>query len=109
MKLTREIKGNMKTFYKFVRSKGKTKTMLGCFLNAEGYMVMCDAEKTEVFHTFTSIFRHKVSCQMLSTVGSRDRERNNQLKTGKEQVRNYIEKLFFCFFPNHQKSRSAHI
>ena len=52
MKLAKEIKDNMEFFFKYVKSKRKTRDNVGPLLNEGGVLVTGDAEKAEILNAF---------------------------------------------------------
>lgn len=70
--LTRNMKGNKKAFYKFIRSMEKTKATVGPLLHVEGKLVVDDAVKVEMFNvSFHSL--QNVNYQMMYRVPFKDK------------------------------------
>lgn len=98
MQLARHII-KQKTFCKNAASKNnvrneKAKEGVSSSLETEDNLIMEYVEKTKVFYAcFTSVFTNTASSQMISTVDSKDRGRNNQPRIGRAQAGDYLEKL----------------
>jgi len=57
LNLTRDVKINKKSFFKYISSKWKTRDNMGPLLNEVGVLVMEDAEKAELLNAFfASVF-----------------------------------------------------
>jgi len=64
LNLARDIKDNKKGFFKYIKSKWKTRESMGPLLNEVGSLLMEDAEKVELLNAFfASVFRVKSSPQ----------------------------------------------
>lgn len=54
LNLARDMKGSKKGFYKYIKSKKKTKESMGLILNVAGDLVKNDMEKAKVLNSFYS-------------------------------------------------------
>ena len=70
--LAREVKNNKKRFFGYVRSKKKSKEVVGSVCGDDGVMV-ADRDKAEVFNTFfASVFSQKEKDIQLGENESKD-------------------------------------
>lgn len=92
--LARNIKGNKKELYRYVKSKRKTRDSINPVWTVESNLIIDDAEKAELLNAlFTLFFTNRGIYQMMSAVGSRDREGNKQPRVMEGQVRGYLEMI----------------
>jgi len=64
LNLARDVKGNKKSFFKYISSKRKTRDNAGLLLNEVGVLVTEDAEKAELLNAFfASAFSAKAGPQ----------------------------------------------
>ena len=56
LNLVKDVKGNKKSFYKYIRSKRKTRENMGLLLNGTRNLVQKDMEEAEVVNAFLSLY-----------------------------------------------------
>ncbi|GAB0206858.1 mitochondrial enolase superfamily member 1 [Grus japonensis] len=91
--LARDVKGNKKSFYRYVSGKRKTRENVGPLQNE---MVTQDMEKAEVLNDFfASVFAGKCSSHTAQVTEGKGRDwENAELPTvGEDQVREYLRNL----------------
>ncbi|XP_075779238.1 uncharacterized protein LOC142827520 [Pelodiscus sinensis] len=93
IKLATGIKGNKKTFYKYIKSKRKTKDRVGPLLSEEGEAVTGNLEMAEMLNDFfVSVFTEKSGG--VPNIVNTSRERVSlEDRIHKEQVKNHLGKL----------------
>lgn len=86
---------NSKRLYTYIRHKRRRKESLDPLLSGEGELVMDATKNTEVFNaSFVSVSLKKVNCsQILNTININSKGEGMETKTGKEQVKDYLDKL----------------
>uniref|UniRef100_K7F0D3 Reverse transcriptase domain-containing protein n=1 Tax=Pelodiscus sinensis TaxID=13735 RepID=K7F0D3_PELSI len=93
LQLARDVKGKKKGFYRHVSNKRVIREGVGPLLDERGNLVTDDVGKAEVLNAFfASVFMDKVSSQA-NALGNAVWEEGGQPLVGKEQIRNYLEKL----------------
>ncbi|CAM4609133.1 unnamed protein product [Caretta caretta] len=93
LQLARDVKGNKKSFYRYVNNKKKVRDSVGPLLNEGGNLVTEDVEKAEVLTVFfASAFTDQGSSQT-AALGSTAWGRGEQPSVVKEQVKDYLENL----------------
>ncbi|GAB0191906.1 mitochondrial enolase superfamily member 1 [Grus japonensis] len=96
LNLARDIKGNKKSFYRYVSDKRKTRENVGPLWNDTGDLATQDMEKAEVLKDFfASVFTGKCSSHTTQvTEGKgRDWESEEPLAVGEDQVRDRLNNL----------------
>ncbi|PKU36536.1 rna-directed dna polymerase from mobile element jockey- hypothetical protein [Limosa lapponica baueri] len=95
LNLARDIKGNKKNFYKYVRDKGKTREDVGP-LRKEKELVTQDMEKAEVLNDFfASVFTGKGSNHTAQVAEGKGRDWENEEPptVGEDQVQDHLRNL----------------
>ncbi|GAB0187514.1 F-box only protein 11 [Grus japonensis] len=94
--LARDVKGNKKSFYRYVSDKRRTRENVGPLQNETGNLVTQDMEKAEVLNDFfASVFTGKClshTAQVAEGKG-RDWENAEPPTVGEDQVREYLRNL----------------
>ncbi|GAB0205261.1 mitochondrial enolase superfamily member 1 [Grus japonensis] len=96
LNLARDVKGNRKSFYRYVSDKRKTRENVGPLQNETGDLVTQYMEKAEVLNDFfASVFTSKVSCHVAQVTEGKGRDwENEELPTvGEDQVQEYLRNL----------------
>ncbi|GAB0176419.1 mitochondrial enolase superfamily member 1 [Grus japonensis] len=96
LNLARDVKGNKKSFYRYVSDKRKTRENVGPLWNNTGDLVIQDMEKAEVLNGFfASVFTSKcLSHTTQVTEGKgRDWEKEEAPTVGKDQVQDHLRNL----------------
>ncbi|GAB0207037.1 mitochondrial enolase superfamily member 1 [Grus japonensis] len=96
LNLARDVKGNKKSFYRYVSDKRKTRENVGPLRNIIGDLVTQDMEKAEVLDDFfASVFTSKGSSHNTQVTEGEGRDwENAELPTvGEDQVREYLRNL----------------
>ncbi|GAB0209313.1 mitochondrial enolase superfamily member 1 [Grus japonensis] len=91
-RLARDIKGNKKSFYRYISNKRKTRENVG----PSGDLVTWDMEKAEVVTDFfTSVFTSKGSSHTAQVTEGKGRDWENEEPptVGEDQVREYLRNL----------------
>jgi len=87
--LARDIKGNKKSFYRYIGDKRKAKDNVGSLWKETGDLVTWDMEKAEVLNDFfASVFTGKCSSHTVQVAEGKGRDwENKELPTvGEDQV-----------------------
>ncbi|XP_068785519.1 uncharacterized protein [Struthio camelus] len=96
LNLARDVKDNKKAFFKYIRSKRKTRENVGPLLNGAGALVTKDTEKAELLNAFfASVFTAKASPEEFQTLETREegwRKEDSPL-VEEDQVRDLLSKL----------------
>ncbi|KAM9654465.1 uncharacterized protein ACIBXB_005124 [Morphnus guianensis] len=78
LNLARDVKGNKKSFYRYVGGKRKTKENVGLFRKETGDLVTQDMEKAEVLNFFASVFTSKCSSHTTQVTEGKGRDWENE-------------------------------
>ena len=87
--LARDIKGNRKSFSRYISDKEKTRENMGPLWKEMGHLVVWDMEKAEVLNDFFAlVFISKCSSHttQISDGKGRNRENEEPLTVGEDQV-----------------------
>ncbi|KAK4807184.1 hypothetical protein QYF61_024304 [Mycteria americana] len=95
LNLARDVKGNKKSFYRYVGDKRKTRENVGPLRKETGDLVTWDMEKAEVLNDFfASVFTGKCSSHTAQVAEGKGRDwENEELPTGEDQVRDHLRNL----------------
>ncbi|PKU30798.1 hypothetical protein llap_18899 [Limosa lapponica baueri] len=96
LNLARDIKDSKKTFYRYVRDKGKTKEDVGLLREETGYLVTQNTEKAELLNDFfASLFTGKGSNHTAQIVEGKSRGFENEKPptVGEDQVQEHLRNL----------------
>ncbi|PKU36054.1 rna-directed dna polymerase from mobile element jockey-like [Limosa lapponica baueri] len=99
LNLARDIKDNKKSFYKYVRDKGKTREDVGPLWKETGDLVTQDMEKAEVLNDFfISVFTDKGSNHTAQVAEGKNRGYENEEPptVGEDQIRGEQQTSFTC-------------
>ncbi|GAB0206149.1 mitochondrial enolase superfamily member 1 [Grus japonensis] len=92
--LARDIKGNKKSFYRYVSDKKRMRENVGPLQNETGDLVTQDMEKAEVLNGFfASVFTGKCSSHTAQVTEGRDWENAEPPTVGEDQVRDHLRNL----------------
>ncbi|KFQ75960.1 hypothetical protein N337_07842, partial [Phoenicopterus ruber ruber] len=89
LNLARDVKGNKKSFYRYVTDKRKTRENVGPFWKETGDLVTQDMEKAEVLnYFFASVFTGKCSSNTTQVTEGKGRDWENEEPptVGEDQV-----------------------
>ncbi|KFW71682.1 hypothetical protein AS28_14104, partial [Pygoscelis adeliae] len=89
LNLARDVKGNKKSFYRYIRDKRKTRENVGPLQNKTGDLVTQDTEKAEVLNDFfASVFIGKCSSLTAQATEGKGRDWENEEPptVGEDQV-----------------------
>ncbi|GAB0176751.1 mitochondrial enolase superfamily member 1 [Grus japonensis] len=85
--LARDVKGNKKSFYRYVSDKRRTRENVGPLQNETGELVTQDMEKAEVLNDFfASVFTGKCLSHTAQVTEGRDWENAEPPTVGEDQV-----------------------
>ncbi|GAB0204829.1 mitochondrial enolase superfamily member 1 [Grus japonensis] len=94
--LARDVKGNKKSFYRYISNKRKTRENVGLLQNDTGDLVTWDMEKAEVLNDFfASVFTGKClnhTAQVTEGKG-RDWENEEPPTAGEDQIQDHLRNL----------------
>ncbi|GAB0175757.1 mitochondrial enolase superfamily member 1 [Grus japonensis] len=96
LNLARDVKGNKKSFYRYVSDKRKTKENVGPLQKEMGDLVTWDMEKAEVLNDFfASVFTGKCSSHTAQVAEGKDRDWENEEPptVGEDQVQDCLRNL----------------
>ncbi|GAB0208460.1 mitochondrial enolase superfamily member 1 [Grus japonensis] len=94
LNLARDVKGNKKSFCRYVSDKKKTRKNAGPFQNETEDLVTQDMEKAGVLNDFfASVFTSKGSSHFVQVTEGRDWENAELPTVGEDQVREYLRNL----------------
>ncbi|XP_076217536.1 uncharacterized protein LOC143172166 [Aptenodytes patagonicus] len=96
LNLARDVKGNKKRFYRYVRDKRKTRENVGPLRNETGDLVTRDTEKAEVLNDFfASVFTGKCSSLTAQAAEGKggDWENEEPPTVGEDQVQDHLRHL----------------
>ncbi|GAB0182265.1 mitochondrial enolase superfamily member 1 [Grus japonensis] len=96
LNLARDIKGNKKSFYRYVSDKRKTRESVDPLQKEVGNLVIQDMEKAEVLNDFfASAFTSKCSSHTTQVTEGKGREWENEEPptVGEDQVQEYLRNL----------------
>ncbi|GAB0208167.1 mitochondrial enolase superfamily member 1 [Grus japonensis] len=92
--LARDVKGNKKSFYRYVNDKRKMRENVGPLRNEMGDLVTQDMEKAEVLNDFfASVFTGKCLSHTAQVTEGRDWENAEPPTVGEDQVGEYLRNL----------------
>ncbi|GAB0203979.1 mitochondrial enolase superfamily member 1 [Grus japonensis] len=92
--LARDVKDNMKSFYRYVSDKRRMGENVGPLRNEMGDLVTQDMEKAELLNDFfASVFTGKSLSHTAQVTEGRDWENAEPPTVGKDQVREYLRNL----------------
>ncbi|GAB0188244.1 mitochondrial enolase superfamily member 1 [Grus japonensis] len=94
--LARDVKGNKKSFYRYISDERKTRENVGPLWKEMGDLVTQDMEKAEVLNDiFASIFTSKGSSHTTQVTEGKGRDWENEEPptVGEDQVREYLRNL----------------
>ncbi|GAB0184145.1 mitochondrial enolase superfamily member 1 [Grus japonensis] len=92
--LARDVKGNKKSFYKYVSDKRRTRENVGPLRNETDDLVTQDMEKAEVLNDFfASVFTGKCLSHAAQVTEGRDWENAERPAAGEDQVQEYLRHL----------------
>ncbi|GAB0209359.1 hypothetical protein GRJ2_003401600 [Grus japonensis] len=92
--LARDVKGNKKSFYRYVSDKRRTRENVGPLQNETGDLVTQDMEKAEVLNDFfASVFTGNCLSHTAQVTEGRDGENAELPTVGEDQVREYVRNL----------------
>ncbi|GAB0189782.1 mitochondrial enolase superfamily member 1 [Grus japonensis] len=96
LNMARDVKGNKKSFYRYVSDKRKTRGNVGPLWKETGDLVTQDMEKAEVLHDFfASVFTSKCSSHTAQVTEGKGRDWENAEPptVGEDQVRDHLRNL----------------
>ncbi|GAB0181734.1 mitochondrial enolase superfamily member 1 [Grus japonensis] len=94
LNLSRDIKGNKKSFYRYVSDKRKTREDMGPLQNDTGDQITLAVETAEVLNDFfASAFTGKCLSHTAQVTEGRDWENAEPPTVGEDQVREYLRNL----------------
>ncbi|KAK4814166.1 hypothetical protein QYF61_009984 [Mycteria americana] len=94
LNLARDVKGNKKTFYRYVGNKRKTRENVGPLWKEAGDLVTQDMEKAEVLNDFfASVFTGKCSSHTAQVSEGKGRDWENEKPPTVDQVRDHLRNL----------------
>ncbi|GAB0208807.1 mitochondrial enolase superfamily member 1 [Grus japonensis] len=94
LNLARDVKGNKKSFYRYVSDKRRTRENVGPLRNEMDDLVTQDVEKAEVLNDFfASVFTGKSLSHTAQVTEGRDWEIAEPPTVGEDQVREYLRNL----------------
>ncbi|KAK4817866.1 hypothetical protein QYF61_001676 [Mycteria americana] len=96
LNLARGVKGNKKSFYRYIGDKRKTRENVGPLWRETGELVTRDMEKAEVINNFfTSVFTSKCSSHTAQVAEGkgRDWEKEEPPTVGEDHVRDRLKNL----------------
>ncbi|GAB0206203.1 mitochondrial enolase superfamily member 1 [Grus japonensis] len=94
LNLARDVKGNKKSFYRYVSEKRRMRENIGPLWNETGDLVTQDMEKAEVLNDFfASVFTSKCLSHTAQVTEGRDWENAEPPTVGEDQVREYLRNL----------------
>ncbi|GAB0184642.1 mitochondrial enolase superfamily member 1 [Grus japonensis] len=96
LNLARDIKGNKKSFYRYISDKRKTRENVVPLRKEPGDLVTWDVERAEVLNDiFASVFTSKCSSDTTPVTEGKGRDWGNAEPptVGKDQVREYLRNL----------------
>ncbi|GAB0178237.1 mitochondrial enolase superfamily member 1 [Grus japonensis] len=96
LNLTRDVKGNKKTFYRYVSDKRKMRENVGFLCKETGDLVTWVMEKDEMLNNFfASVFTSKCSSHTAQATEGKGRDwENKELPTvGQDQVHDHLRNL----------------
>ncbi|XP_061495614.1 uncharacterized protein LOC133390587 isoform X2 [Rhineura floridana] len=94
LRLAREARNNKKGFFRYVRSKRKTKETVGLLLSEDGKMLTDNEEKAELLNTyFASVFSQKGNSVQPCNSSNLRKGSGLQFEIDKEIVRKYLVNL----------------
>ncbi|GAB0178660.1 hypothetical protein GRJ2_000331300 [Grus japonensis] len=94
LNLARDVKGNKKSFYRYVSEKRRTRENVGPLQNETGDLVTQDMEKAEVLNDFfASVFTGKCLRHTAQVAEDRDWENAEPPTVGEDQVREHLRNL----------------
>ncbi|GAB0206940.1 mitochondrial enolase superfamily member 1 [Grus japonensis] len=92
--LARDIKGNKKSFYRYVSDKRRMRENVGPLRNETGDLVTQDMEKAEVLNDFfASVFTGKCLSHTAQVTEGRDWENAEPPTVGEDEVQEYLRNL----------------
>ncbi|GAB0176260.1 mitochondrial enolase superfamily member 1 [Grus japonensis] len=92
--LARDVKGNKKSFYRYVSDKRRMRENVGPLQNETDDLVTQDMEKAEVLNDFfASVFTGKSLSHTAQVTEGRDWENAELPTVGEDQVREYLRNL----------------
>ncbi|GAB0184104.1 mitochondrial enolase superfamily member 1 [Grus japonensis] len=94
LNLTRDVKDNKKSFYRYVSDKRRMRENVGPLQNETGDLVTQDMRKAEVLNDFfASVFTGKCLSHTAQVTEGRDWENAEPPTVGEDQVREYLRNL----------------
>ncbi|GAB0199980.1 mitochondrial enolase superfamily member 1 [Grus japonensis] len=96
LNVAKDVKGNKKSFYRYVRDKRRTRENVGPLRNETGDLITQDMEKAEVLNDFfASVFTGKCLSHTTQVTDSKGRDWENAEPptVGEDQVREYLRNL----------------
>ena len=96
LNLARDVKGNKKSFYRYISDKRKTRENVGPLQKEMVDLVTCDMEKAEVLSNFfASGFTGKCSSHTAQVAEGKGRDWENEEPptVGEDQVRDHLRNL----------------
>ncbi|KAK4824825.1 hypothetical protein QYF61_019675 [Mycteria americana] len=96
LNLARDIKGNTKSFYRYIDEKRKTRENVGLLQKETGELVTWDMEKAEVLNDFfASVFTSKCSSHTAQVAEGKGRDWENEEPptVGEDQVQDHLRNL----------------
>jgi len=96
LNMARDIKGNKKSFYRYVSHKRKTRENEGPLWKETGDLVTRDMEKAEVLNDFfASVFTGKCSSHITQATDSKDKAWENEEShiVGEGQIQDHVSNL----------------
>ncbi|GAB0209914.1 hypothetical protein GRJ2_003457100 [Grus japonensis] len=92
--LARDVKGNKKSFYRYVSEKRRMRENVGPLRNETGDLVTQDMEKAEVLNDFfASVFTGNCLSHTAQVTEGRDWENAEPPTVGEDQVQEYLRNL----------------
>ncbi|GAB0180188.1 mitochondrial enolase superfamily member 1 [Grus japonensis] len=96
LNLLKDVKGNKKSFYRYISDKKKTRENVGPLWKEMGDLVTQDIEKAEVLNdVFASVFTSKSSSHTAQVTEGKGRDWENEKPptVGEDQVRDHLRNL----------------